>query len=219
MTAFRITKEFIQHIKGALAVVILSSRSVVPHMVTTGRKRLIVHWGAAERGRRMVLIVAARMTTGVGRLTKGGRVSTDLTIVIIIARRSFRLRPVASVHGAMLIRRSNQHGVIRVSLDVLLQVLGSLEALAAEIALVWLQGHMNADMRCNVVALDRSRPALIPLTGQVQVVGALSTNVFLADMLIERLCCGELLIATTPAADERIISGGGTGLRGRSGRG
>jgi hypothetical protein len=40
------------------------------------------------------------------------------------------------------------------SLDVLLEILRSLESLATEVALMRLEGNVDADMRCDVVALD-----------------------------------------------------------------
>lgn len=67
---------------------------------------------------------------------------------------------------------------------MLLQVLGTLERLAAELTLVRLQGHMDADMRRDVITLDGSSPARVPLASQVQVVGALATNMALTDMLL-----------------------------------
>jgi len=69
-------------------------------------------------------------------------------------------------------------------LDVLLEILGPLERLAAVVSLVRLEGHMDADVRRDVVALDRGGAALVPLAGEVQVVGALAANVFLADVLL-----------------------------------
>lgn len=69
-------------------------------------------------------------------------------------------------------------------LDVLLEILWPLERLAAEIALVRLQGHMNTDVRRDVVTLDSSRAALVPLARQVEVVGALAANMTLADVVL-----------------------------------
>jgi hypothetical protein len=69
-------------------------------------------------------------------------------------------------------------------LDMLLEVLRTLERLATEITLVWLEGHMNSDMRGDVVAFDGCDPTLRPLTLQVQIIGAFSANMFLADMFL-----------------------------------
>lgn len=42
--------------------------------------------------------------------------------------------------------RSEQDGVIGMCLDVLLEILGALEGLSAEITLVWFQGNVYANM-------------------------------------------------------------------------
>jgi len=69
-------------------------------------------------------------------------------------------------------------------LDVLLEILGALERLAAEVTLVRLQGHVHADMRCDVVALDSGGTASIPLAREIEVVGALATNMLLTDVFL-----------------------------------
>lgn len=69
-------------------------------------------------------------------------------------------------------------------LDMLLQVLGALERLAAELALVRLQGHMHADVRGDVISLDRRGPARVPLASQVEVVSALTANMALTNVLL-----------------------------------
>lgn len=88
LAALGLTEEIVQGVISALAVVKLGSSSMVAHMIApTATKRLVVH--RAAKGRPVVLIITASMTIrGVGRLTKGSRVSTNLAIVIIIARRS-----------------------------------------------------------------------------------------------------------------------------------
>ena len=72
---------------------------------------------------------------------------------------------------------------------MLLQVLGSLEALATKVALVRLERNMNTDMRSDVITLDSSCPTLIPLAREVEVVGALATNMLLANVFLEREFC------------------------------
>jgi hypothetical protein len=72
-------------------------------------------------------------------------------------------------------------------LNMLLEILGALERLAAEVALVRLEGHMDADVGGNVVALDGGGAALVPLAGEVQVVGALAANVLLADVFLAEM--------------------------------
>jgi hypothetical protein len=97
-------------------------------------------------------------------------------------------------------------------LDVLLEILGALEALAAKVTLVRLEWNVNTDMRRDVVALDCCCSALVPLARQVQVVGALAANMLLANMLIERLSRGELLVTAAPPAGERVVRRRGAGL-------
>jgi hypothetical protein len=65
-----------------------------------------------------------------------------------------------------------------------LEILRTLESLAAELALVRLKRNVDSNMRGNVVALDCGGSALAPLTGQVEVVSRLATNMALADMLL-----------------------------------
>ena len=72
----------------------------------------------------------------------------------------------------------------RAYLDMLLEVLRPLEGLSTELALVWLQRHVDADVRGDVVPLNRGCPALAPLAGEVQVVGALAANMALTEMIL-----------------------------------
>ena len=68
-------------------------------------------------------------------------------------------------------------------LDVLLQILRTLERFTAEVAFVRLERNVNSDMRCDVIALDGCCSTRVPTTGQVEVVCTLATDVFLADVL------------------------------------
>ena len=70
------------------------------------------------------------------------------------------------------------------SLDVLLQILRSLESLAAEVALVRLQRDVNTNVRRDVVTFYSRGTAVTPLTGQVQVVGALATNMTFTNVVL-----------------------------------
>ena len=70
------------------------------------------------------------------------------------------------------------------SLDMLLQVLRTLEGLATKVTLVWLQRHMYSNVRSDVIPLDRSSVASSPLASQVQVVGALATDMALTDVFL-----------------------------------
>jgi len=63
-----------------------------------------------------------------------------------------------------------------VRLDVLLEVLRPLERLLAEVAFVRLEGHVHADVRRNVVALDGGGTTVTPCALKIQVVCALATD-------------------------------------------
>ena len=62
------------------------------------------------------------------------------------------------------------------SLYMLLEILRTLERLAAEITLMRFEGDVDANVRRDVVALDRRGAAGTPLAGEVQVVGATTLN-------------------------------------------
>ena len=70
------------------------------------------------------------------------------------------------------------------SLDVLLQILGSLECLTTEVAFVRLQGHVNTNVRCDVITLDSGGTAVTPLASKIQVVRALAPNMALTNMVL-----------------------------------
>jgi hypothetical protein len=80
--------------------------------------------------------------------------------------------------------RTKQDRVVGVSFDVLLEILRAFERLATEVALMRLQGHMDTDVRSDVVPLYCSGAAVAPLAGQVQIVGALATNVTLTNVVL-----------------------------------
>ena len=74
-----------------------------------------------------------------------------LTLLVVVAGRS--------VLTHVRVGRAKENRVVGMSLDVLLEILGSLEGLATEVALMRLQGNMDADMRGDVVTLDGSNAA------------------------------------------------------------
>lgn len=177
------------------------------HEVASGPHWLLVVQGLVWLWLWLMMGVVASMPVLL-RLTEGGRVSTDMAIVIIVARGSFSTMPsVGRIHTAILIlgRPPDKYRVIGMRLDVLLQVLGALEGLATEVALVRLQRNMDANMRRDVVALDSCGAARVPLAGQIQVVGALSAHMSLADMIVESLGRIEALVALIPTANEAVI--------------
>jgi hypothetical protein len=67
-------------------------------------------------------------------------------LLVIVAR--------GSVLAHVRVRGAEEHRVIGVGLDVLLEILRSLESLSTEVALMRLEGNVDADMRCDVIALD-----------------------------------------------------------------
>jgi len=67
---------------------------------------------------------------------------------------------------------------------MLLEILRALERLAAELALVWLQGDMDADVRGDVVALDGGSATATPLTLKVEVVCALTADMTFTDVVL-----------------------------------
>lgn len=67
---------------------------------------------------------------------------------------------------------------------MLLEILRALECFATEVTLVRLQGYVNANVRGDVVTLDGGGATCAPLAGQVEVVGALATDVAFADVIL-----------------------------------
>ena len=70
-------------------------------------------------------------------------------------------------------------------LDVLLEILRAFERLAAEVAFVRLQRDMHADVRGDVITLDSSGAAVAPLASEVQVVGTLTADMALTDVVLQ----------------------------------
>jgi len=164
-------------------------------------------WLLLGRG---MLAVVARLTAILVRVAEGARVSTThMAIMIIEAGGSFSARMSAvcgGVHAVALVGRgSDENRVVGMSLDMLLEILRTLEGLAAEVALMGLQRHMDSNVGGDMIALDSGGPALVPLAGEVQVVGALAANMLLADVIVEDFSRGESLITLGPAAGEALI--------------
>ena len=68
---------------------------------------------------------------------------------------------------------------------MLLQILRTLECFAAEVTFVRLQRDVHTDMGSDVITLDSGSSAVAPLTSQVQVVGAFSTDMAFTDVVLE----------------------------------
>lgn len=82
------------------------------------------------------------------------------------------------------VRTTKQNGIIGVSLDMLFQVLGTFEGLAAKVAAMRLQRHMNTNVRGDVVTFNDRDVAVGPSAFQVEVVGAFATDVNLAHVIL-----------------------------------
>lgn len=113
----------------------------------------------------------------------------DLTSQIVTIVRVVLVPTLGHARGltttSIWLRRAHDDAVVSVSLDMLLEILGALEGLAAELALMRLQRNVHADVRGDVVALDRGGAALAPGAGQVEVVGGLAADMALAHVLLE----------------------------------
>jgi hypothetical protein len=135
-------KKVVNHVICALSVV--TAMSTVAKVLGTA----IVDRGLVEVetivGRRLRSVVAASRVTSL--VCKGSCVSSHLAGVVIVARRSLRrLWPI--VESALgILGWADKHRVVGMSLDVLLQILGSLERLAAELTLVRLQRNVDTDV-------------------------------------------------------------------------
>jgi hypothetical protein len=101
-------------------------------------------------------------------------------------------------------RGAEQDGIVGVRLYVLLEILRTLERLTAEIALVRLQRNVNANVRSDVVTLDRGGAAVAPLAGQIQVVGALTTNMALTNVIVELLSRGQTVTTVLPLTNKLV---------------
>ena len=79
---------------------------------------------------------------------------------------------------------TEKYRIVRVGLDVLLEILGTLESLATEVAFVRLQRNMHTNVRRDVITLDSGSTAVAPLASKIQVVGALAPNMALTDVVL-----------------------------------
>lgn len=70
---------------------------------------------------------------------------------------------------------------------MLLQILWSLETLGTKVTVKRLQGNVDAEMRRDVVALDRCHTTLLPQASQRQIVGGLAAHVVVTEVLIQDL--------------------------------
>jgi len=73
---------------------------------------------------------------------------------------------------------------LSIYLDMLLEILWALERLTTEVTFVRLERDVDSDVGGDVVALDGGGTTLVPSAGQVEVVRALASDVFLADVVL-----------------------------------
>lgn len=71
--------------------------------------------------------------------------------------------------------------------DMLFQILGPFECLATKVTSMRLQGHVNADVRGNMVAFDNGNVAIGPSTFQVEVIRAFPADVDFANMVLSSI--------------------------------
>jgi hypothetical protein len=69
-------------------------------------------------------------------------------------------------------------------LDMLLQILRSLECLLTEFTLVWLEWNVDPNMRGNMISLDCSGPAGPPSARQTQIVSTFASDMNIAQVVI-----------------------------------
>ena len=69
-------------------------------------------------------------------------------------------------------------------LDMLLEILRPLEGLTTKLASMRLEWYVNTDVRGDMITLYDGDTTVTPCASQVKIVGALATNVSLADMVL-----------------------------------
>ena len=73
------------------------------------------------------------------------------------------------------------------SLDVLLEVLGTFEGFATELAFVRLEWNVDTDVGSDVVAFYCVGAAGTPVTLEIEIVRALAANMALTNMFLKRM--------------------------------
>ncbi len=94
------------------------------------------------------------------------------------------LWPSRAALGAIWLGRSKDHRVISVRFDMLLEILRTLEGLATKVTPVRLEWDVDTDVGGDMIALDSGRLASTPVADQLKVVGALTTDMALADVIL-----------------------------------
>jgi hypothetical protein len=78
-----------------------------------------------------------------------------------------------------------------VNFFVFLEILGTIESLGTYFAGMGLERGVNSEMGSDVVTLCAGGAAVLPSAGETEVVGALSADVVVAEMVVERLWIGK----------------------------
>lgn len=94
--------------------------------------------------------------------------------------------------------------LVLLSVDALvfLEILWTLEGLAADVAVVGLEWSMDSDVRGDVVTLGTADVASFPLAGEAEVVGGLAADVVVAEMLVDDFGVVEDLATVVPSASD-----------------
>lgn len=71
-------------------------------------------------------------------------------------------------------------------LDMLLQILRSLECLLTKFTLVWLEWNVDSNMRGNMISLDCSGPAGPPSARQTQIVSTFAPDMNIAQVVLRK---------------------------------
>lgn len=85
---------------------------------------------------------------------------------------------------------------------MLLQILRTLEGLSTEVTFVRLQRNVDSDVGSDMITLDSGSSARVPSTGEVQVICALSSDMFLADMFLTTISLAHLPLGTANSQKE-----------------
>lgn len=126
--------------------------------------------------------------------------------VVVITSCGFTSLSVTSILALVLFGGAEKNRIIGMGLDMLLQILGALESLSAEVAFVRLERHMDPDVRGDMITLYCGGAARVPSTGEVEVVSRLATNMFLADVLKESLWRSAFLRTFLPLTREVVVA-------------
>lgn len=166
----------------------------------------VVDWVIDRTVRRGLLRgVVAIVGCGVGAISGGTWLHLgSMTIVSVGSFASLSVSRALPMM-TMLFGRSKENRVISVSLDMLLQILRTLEGLPTEVTFVRLQRNVDSDVGSDMITLDSGSSARVPSTGEVQVICALSSDMFLADMFKKSLRRRTSLRTFVPLTGEVVV--------------